>query len=215
MSTPFSFLDGRGQPKYGLSLWAVRLLSWWAWTGATVLCLSSLGGAAKTQEDLDAAVASLETAVAQERTQDVQVINVINSLVAKPLTVIAGNAIAKPGDTVDIPIIFRSSTTAVSSMQFDLNFPLGMRITSVDAGPAATAAGKSVQFSVINSGSRVLAFGLNQTPIGTGTVAILHFAIDVSATPGTKIIQVLNLAGSTPAGTGVPLIGKSGSITIE
>src|SRR5512136_991668 len=83
-----------------------------------------------------------------------------------------------PGTTVDVPVNLTAGASAVSSLQFDLTFTTSrVSYVSAAAGAAASAAGKDAISAATSSGARMIIFGLNQTTVGTGTVAIVRLMI--------------------------------------
>lgn len=173
------------------------------------LCMEVWG--AKTKEELNAAIEELSAVVNSELAQDSKVIETINVLVAKPLTIVVGNIAAKPGQTINLPIFFKASTQAVSSIQFDFKFPQGVSVSSVQAGPSAISAGKSVQ----TSATRALIFGINQTAIESGVLLNFKLSVSSTLTNGIKPVDIFNLVGASPEGNSVSLFGISGSINVN
>jgi len=92
-----------------------------------------------------------------------------------------GSASGLAGTAVDLPVSFSPGATPVVTIQFDLTFPSSLSYVSTTTGAAATAAGKSASGSSISGGVRVLIFGLNQTAIGSGQIAIVRLNIQSAA----------------------------------
>lgn len=180
---------------------------------AAVAISSILGGVAQaaTIVDLNNAISNLNTVANAELSQGVEVMNAINVVLApkQSLTVgTVGGSVA-----VDLPVYFRASTSAVSGIQFDVVLSTGMTVASVVPGIAAQAAGKSVQGNAVQTGYRVIIFGLNTTTIPTGPVAVLR--VNLGANVGTRPIALVNTAASSPTGTNVPLTGRNGKVIIR
>lgn len=128
--------------------------------------------------------------------------------------VTVGNASGTAGAAVNIPVTFSPGTTAVATLQFDLSLPAALSYGSIATGAAATAAGKSAQASVIAGGIRVVVFGLNQTAIGSGTLATITFNIAPGTTAGNLAIGITGIVASDPNGAGVSSTGTGGSVAV-
>ncbi len=133
---------------------------------------------------------------------------------AQTPTVSAGTAKGNAGTTVDLSVNFTAGSTAVSSLQFDLMFPSALSYVSSSTGPAAAAAGKNVAGGAIAGGVRVIIFGFNQTPIGSGVVTTVQLAIAAGTKPGIVSVTVGGLSASDPSGALVSLSGSGGSVTV-
>jgi hypothetical protein len=168
-----------------------------------------------TRQELQAALATLKTAVDAEVAQDLQVVDVINSLVTKPLSIVVGAVTTPKGTTVTVPILWKAGTIPVSTVQFDIQLPSGITFNSITAGAAATASSKSVQSAPVSGGVRAIIFGLNQNQIPTGVLANLKLDVATTASSGKKALPIIGIVGSDPAGTSVALIGVSGSVTVQ
>src|SRR5262245_16788319 len=85
-----------------------------------------------------------------------------------------GSTSGLPGGTVSLPItITLSGGAQPTAMQWALSVPAGLTLTTVDAGPSATNAGKQISCSA----SACVVFGLNTTTISSGTIAVANFQI--------------------------------------
>lgn len=133
-------------------------------------------------------------------------------------TLSAGSGSGQPGQSVTIPISLTSQGGAqVAGVNFDLNFDeKRLSVSSVTAGSAATAAGKSVSSSEPSPGKlRVIVFGVNQNVIGSGTIVNITFSILGSAAPGTVNLTFSNTAATDPSGNSVPVNTQAGSVTVN
>ena len=119
------------------------------------------------------------------------------------------------GGTVDLPVTFTAGATDVSAVQFDLTFPSALSYLSVTTGSAAAAASKSASASAISGGARVLLFGLNQTAIGSGSIATVRLDIADGATPGALAVGITGIVASDPDGAAVATNGSGGSVTVS
>lgn len=166
----------------------------------------------KTRKDLDDAVTEVSTAVSAKQAQNQQVIEIINVLVAKPQTLVVGNVTAYSGDTVELPIIFKAGILGIASLQFDLHFSPAIGLDSTQAGPASTAASKSVQTQLDNGRLRVIIFGLNQNTVSSGIVAIVKLTMPARIGFKEEPVTIDNIVASSGIGDPVPVTGKAGLI---
>ncbi|MBZ5538796.1 MAG: fibronectin type III domain-containing protein [Acidobacteriia bacterium] len=138
-------------------------------------------------------------------------------VLASAQQVTVGTATGAAGATVALTVTFTAGgAPGVSTLQFDLQLPAALSFSSVATGTAATAAGKSASGNAIAGGVRVLVFGLNQTTIGTGAVAVVSLSIAGGTPPGTLSVGITNITASDPTGTiNVPTTGTGGSVTVS
>ena len=184
-----------------------------AFTFGISLALLLSGGDAEgaTLQDLDNQLGVLESAVDADTLQGLAIIDAIQVVIAPPQSLTAGTVGGSP--VVDLPVHYRASTVPVSSIQFDVVLSTGLSVVSVSPGLAAQASGKSVQGNPVPVGHRVLVFGLNQTAIPSGPVAILR--LNSGENVGKKPVSLTNIAASSPSGTSVPVTGRPGSVTVQ
>ena len=126
-----------------------------------------------------------------------------------------GAASGLPGTSVDVPISLTPGTTPVSSLQFDLVFPSSLAWVSTTAGSASSSAGKDVSSAALPSGVRLIIFGLNQTSIGTGTVAVVKLLIAPGTPAGSLTVGMTGMTGSTADGSAVSVTGTAGTVTVN
>jgi hypothetical protein len=135
-----------------------------------------------------------------------------------------GAAAGLPGTSVDVPVSFTPGAKAVSSLQFALTLPSSLAWVSTAAGSAATPAAKQVSSATLAGSVRVIIFGLNQNPIGPGTVAVVRLTIGAGSAagtngttwpPGTATVGITGMTGSAADGSLVPATGTPGNVTIN
>jgi len=119
------------------------------------------------------------------------------------------------GSTFDWPITFTTSGTSISGFQFDFPIPSSFTIVSVTAGPAVLAATKSIASQVMPGNiERIIAFGLNQNPIGSGIAAIVRFKL-ASPPKGLYPLSLMNPIGTDASGTPTILSAMSGTVVVQ
>lgn len=112
-----------------------------------------------------------------------------------------------PGDLVAIPVTLAPNAgEQVAGLQFDLLFdPRVLALRSIDAGAAATQAGKLVSSNPVGNGKqRVIVAGLNQTAIPAGEIVRVAFSLDSQTAPGKYPLTASGLVLSDPAGKRLP-----------
>jgi hypothetical protein len=123
------------------------------------------------------------------------------------------SATGLPGATVDLPINYAVASTPISDLQFNLTFP-GSTIAYLTTD--TTLAGKGIEYSYpIPGGVSVVIFGMDPSPISSGTVAVVHFEIRADSSPGIVPVRIGNLTGSDEYGNRVPLQGIDGYVEIR
>jgi hypothetical protein len=120
----------------------------------------------------------------------------------------------KANTTVNWTVSFVASTTPITAFQFDLPVPSSFTVVSVSAGTSSTTAGKSVSANLSNGVERVIIFGLNQTPIPTGPVAVVQLKLASTVPNELCPIQMINPSASNAAGSTVPLCLMNGYVEV-
>ena len=130
-------------------------------------------------------------------------------------TITVGSVSGQAGTAVDLKINFTAGAAGVATLHFDLAFSPSLSMVSTTTGSAATGAGKNAIGSAISGGVRVLIFGLNQNPIGSGEVAIIRLNIAAGTPPGTIAVAIGNIVASDALGINVAASGTGGSVTVS
>jgi uncharacterized protein (TIGR03437 family) len=84
---------------------------------------------------------------------------------------------------------------------------------SASAGPASSAAGKSIICSASPGSYTCLLSGINTNVISNGVVAIVNVTLSPSMTSSTTI-SVANPIAASPTGSDIPITGAGGVITV-
>ena len=122
------------------------------------------------------------------------------------LTIASGSGLA--GSVVSLPINISSSGGALpTAVQWGFALSSGITGVTVDVGPSASSAGKSLSCS----GTSCLVFGLNATSIPNGTIAVANFQLSASAT-GNQSVSLTGVVASDV--NSIPSSGGSGLITV-
>lgn len=122
---------------------------------------------------------------------------------------------APAGSLVTLPVTLSTGTQAISSLQFDLDLPVGISTESVTAGASATAAQKQITTNMVNGDLRVIVSGLNQTAIPSGPVALITLRTASTVPTSTFPMNLVNVVAADPTGINVPLSASiSGVLSI-
>jgi hypothetical protein len=111
-----------------------------------------------------------------------------------------------PGKPVALNMTLAAGTDAPTGIQFDLEYDAAALDVSVETGPAAKQASKSLQSARIQAGKlRVLIIGFNRNIISDGVLALgKTFPVHIAASSGTN-------GKAEP----VAVTGKDGSVRVE
>jgi hypothetical protein len=122
----------------------------------------------------------------------------------------ASSAAASPGSTISISISFTPGSGSAGALQWTLNMPPAVASYTVQSGPAASSAGKSLSCN----GNTCLLAGLNRSPIGAGVVATITAAIATRAA-GSSLLQLSNPVEAELDGSAGSIATTPGSLTIS
>jgi hypothetical protein len=102
----------------------------------------------------------------------------------------------------------------IAALQFDVVFdPAAVAYGHVDAGSAATAAGKSVDATLLEPGRlRVVIAGLNLTAIDAGLVAGVYLSLATTAGAGPHMLSLENIVLANPLGVAVASTATNGAL---
>jgi hypothetical protein len=124
-----------------------------------------------------------------------------------------------PGQSVALPLaLANNGAAAITAVTIDATFdPTQLAYQSVQAGGAASAAGKAVSASSPSPGIvRIVVFGLNQAAIADGELAVISFGISSSAlSSGTNPLALANVSAADSSAGAVSVTLQSGSITVS
>ncbi|HVX57257.1 MAG TPA: hypothetical protein VHA37_05990, partial [Candidatus Saccharimonadales bacterium] len=131
---------------------------------------------------------------------------------AGTLNISSGNTV--PGGTVTLSVSLTGSTTSPAGLQWTIAYPAS-QVSSIAefAGPAATAAGKSLYCSPGSGYINCLITGLNTSLIPPGIVATIQ--VTLAPTAGTTTLAMGNSVGVDGTGSGLTVAnGTSGIISV-
>src|SRR5437016_8258382 len=121
---------------------------------------------------------------------------------------------APQGGSVSLNLSLTSSTAA--ALQWTFSYAAAdIASFSVAAGPALTAANKSMQCSTGTGSTVCLASGMNATTIGNGVVAVVTATLASATSSGSVPISVSGTMGSLADGSAVAVSGSGGTITVQ
>jgi hypothetical protein len=133
---------------------------------------------------------------------------------AAELTISSGTVSA--GQRAILTVNLKSAGEALSGVQFDIEFDEAAFDVSLENGPAAEQAGKSLHSASLGAGKRrVLIIGLNQTSLSDGVLAILRASLTGNAEKGRSYsVRITSPAGTDPRAGLVAVSGHDGTITV-
>jgi hypothetical protein len=123
-------------------------------------------------------------------------------LLAQTTLSLSGPATARPGNTITVNLSLSPGGSPTSAFQWFLSTPSGY-LVSVTTGDVGTSASKSVLCSADNL--YCILYGMNNTVVGSGTLAVYNVSIPVSASAGPAAFSLSELLGASPSGTPVTL----------
>ena len=128
------------------------------------------------------------------------------------LTLASGSALQ--GSSVQLNLVLAVAGGAPADLQWTLSYtPGSIASISIAAGPALTAAGKTVSCAAASGSVSCLATGMNAGLIGSGTVATATVVLGTAA--GGSVVPIsLAAVGASPAGNGTIIAGSGGTITV-
>lgn len=116
-----------------------------------------------------------------------------------------GPVTVRPGGSINLRVAYASTVTAdVSGLQWSLNVPVGVTSSAV-AGPAATAAAKTI--SCRTDGTICLAVGLNKNLIGNGDIAVYTLTFPASFPAGNVSLALSQILAADVNGAGLTIAG--------
>jgi hypothetical protein len=181
-------------------------------SGSRGKALEVLGNRMKTRAELNDGISSLG------QTADIVDLSLLdlyhNVHLDSGSLFVVGVVHGNKGSSAQIPVMLLKGRGSISALQFDLLLPSGFTYQSVSAGPASTAAGKSVSANLLPTGLRVLIFGLNQNVIGTGVLATAQVRLESSLTLPNYSIPISGIVSSDPSGLAVTTSGVTGTVLI-
>jgi hypothetical protein len=103
-----------------------------------------------------------------------------------------------------------------TGIQFDLEYDAAALDLSVEVGPAARQASKSLRSAQIEPGKlRVLIIGFNRTTISDGVIATVHVSYKGAHGSKTFQVHVTAAAGTNANAEPVAVTAKDGSVSVE
>ena len=121
-----------------------------------------------------------------------------------------------PGKPAILGMKLAAGTDAPTGIQFDLEYDGENLDISIEAGPAATQAGKSVQSRKIQPGKlRVLIIGFNRNAISDGVLANIHVSYKGQELGKTFPIHVAASSGTNEKAERLTVTAKDGGVKVE
>lgn len=165
-------------------------------------------------DDLNNSIDTLDQAVQESTTAEATAERLLTETNATETALLIAPVMdAQIGSPVDVPLILVPGPNGNTAVQFNISVPEGLSILSVTTGPAANAVGKSVSFST--STDSAVVFGLNQTKLVEGVVAIAHLEVSLNAKAGLYPFEMNTPVASDANGKLSPLSLTSGTLRVK
>ena len=120
-----------------------------------------------------------------------------------------------PGSSTTLTVSLSASGAAQpNSLEWTMNYPTGVAGVTVIAGPAASAAGKTISCSYGVLSATCLIWGMNTTVIPDGPVATATLTVLPASTTASVPITISGAIVVEVGGNPVPLSEAAGSITV-
>ncbi len=127
-----------------------------------------------------------------------------------------GSGLGTPGGLVSLNLsLSATGGSQAVALEWGLSYaPANVTSVSFAAGPALTAAGKTLSCNTASGSAMCVASGMNANGIGSGVVAVVTVALS-AGTASSVPLTLGNLMGSAADGTGLAVSGTSGTITVQ
>lgn len=138
---------------------------------------------------------------------------------AAPIALSLSSGSAAPGGIASLSLTMDASgaTEQPAGLQWDITTS-SSDVTSVSAaaGPAATAAGKTIACATQSNPAvyRCLLYGINQTQIASGVVANISLTISPSTSNTQTPVQLTNWIAVSASGNPISITGTGNTLTI-
>jgi hypothetical protein len=121
-----------------------------------------------------------------------------------------------PGKSVALAVKMAAGTDAPTGVQFDLEYDAAALDISVESGPAAQQASKSLRSAPIQTGKlRVLIIGFNRNTISDGILAVVHVSYKGTEIGKTFPVHITAQSGTNANAERVAVTAKDGSVKVE
>lgn len=130
------------------------------------------------------------------------------------LSMSSGSAAAGSTVTLDLSLA-DSGSDSPAALQWTLNYSTtDFSSAAISAGPAATAAQKTLSCNPSSGSMICLLYGDNATAIANGVVATVELTLASSTTDPSSTLQLANGVASDPAGSAPSVADTGGTVTI-
>jgi hypothetical protein len=127
-------------------------------------------------------------------------------------TLSVGSVTGQAGTSVNVPLSFNPNAGAVTGIQFSLTVPAGVSTGAVTPGAVVTNAGKGVSSNLIGNTWTFIVFGLNQTPIASGSLMTLQMPIGANTAAGNLPLSLSGVVYTDANGLSIPAGVSTGGI---
>jgi hypothetical protein len=120
-----------------------------------------------------------------------------------------------PGSVVVLNLSLTSTVTQPTDLQWTINYPTkDFSSLTVSAGPAITAAGRSINCNNTPGASTCVVWGMSSSGISNGVAATLSFTISNSTTDTSSVIQVSKGGAASLGGAAIATSTTGSTVAI-
>jgi len=132
-------------------------------------------------------------------------------------TLALSSAAATAGGTVTLNLTLNApGTPQPAGVQWTLAYSTAdFASISVAAGPAATAASKSVSCNAGSGSYDCLLIGLNENTIGSGVIATVTLVVSSSTTDTSSLVQITQPSATDAAGNPLAVTATGGTVSVS
>lgn len=138
-----------------------------------------------------------------------------HELLAAPAQVSLPSQTAAPGSSVILPLTLATNGSAISGIQFDVQFDNSAMSLVAILGDASKNAGKVLyQGNLAPNAARFLIVGLNTNLMDSGILINLFINLNPNGANGASPLAVSNVVATDPFGATVSVAGSGGAVTV-
>ncbi len=135
---------------------------------------------------------------------------------ALPAQISIPSQTASPGSSLLVPVVLDSKNSAMSGVQFDVQYDNTAITIIATIASAAKDAGKLLYAAdLAPNRRRFVIVGLNPNLIPNGILLNLFVDLKANAPPGQLALSLSNTAGTDPYGLFVSVLGVDGIVTVQ
>lgn len=141
---------------------------------------------------------------------------VLGTALAPAADLTIGRGTGAAGSSVEIPVVLKTAGSAITSVQFDIEYPDAVLTLKVRPGARAESSSKQVNATKsAKNQSRVLLYGVNHNSIEDGVVVVLTVLIKPNAPAGEYRLVGKSAAATNAGAAAIAVNVNSGALTVR